>query len=234
VNDMGKRIISRARGKGGPRYRSPGHRFQGKIKYPVFKEQISGKIEDLVHDSGRTTPLASVAIGDKKIFVVAAEGVSVGDNIVFGATGNGNVAPLKDIEEGTSIFCIENRPGSGPKLCRTSGTFATLMSKTEEKVYVKMPSGKFRFFNSNCLATIGKPGSGGRKTKPFVKAGQKFYMKNVRNKLWPKTSAVAMNPVDHPFGGKTKPGKSKSVSRHAPPGRKVGDIASKRTGKRKR
>ncbi len=231
---MGKRIIARARGKGGPRYISPGHRFQGKVEYPVFKDKVVGVVNDIVHDSGRTAPLASVNVGGRNIFVVAAEGVSVGDNIVFGATGNGNIAPLKDIEEGTTIFGIENRPGSGPKLCRTSGTFATVMSKTEEKVYVKMPSGKFRFFNSNCLAAIGKPGSGGRKVKPFVKAGQKFYMASARNKLWPRTSAVAMNPVDHPFGGKTKPGRSKSVSRHAPPGRKVGDIASKRTGKKKR
>ena len=30
---MGKRIISRARGHGGPRYLSPGHRFVSEVSY---------------------------------------------------------------------------------------------------------------------------------------------------------------------------------------------------------
>jgi large subunit ribosomal protein L2 len=55
-----------------------------------------------------------------------------------------------------------------------------------------------------------------------------------RNKLYPRTSANKMNAVDHPFGGQTGPGMSKTVSRHAPPGAKVGSIAARRTGRRKR
>ena len=96
------------------------------------------------------------------------------------------------------------------------------------------PSKKFKKFHPNCLATIGKPAGWGQRAKRLVKAGQKYYAKKARNKLWPRTSAVAMNPVDHPFGGKTKPGQSKSKSRHRPPGAKVGSVASRRTGKRKR
>ena len=48
--------------------------------------------------------------------------------------------------------------------------------------------------------------------------------------------ANPINAVDHPFGGgrDKKPGKPKTVSRNAPPGRKVGSIAAKRTGKRKK
>ena len=30
---MGKRIIARARGKGGPRYRVPSHKYKGKVEY---------------------------------------------------------------------------------------------------------------------------------------------------------------------------------------------------------
>jgi large subunit ribosomal protein L2 len=44
-----------------------------------------------------------------------------------------------------------------------------------------------------------------------------------------------MNAVNHPFGcgrGRHK-GKPKTVSRNAPPGRKVGSIASRRTGIRR-
>jgi large subunit ribosomal protein L2 len=46
---------------------------------------------------------------------------------------------------------------------------------------------------------------------------------------------VAMNAVDHPHGGGNRqhPGRPTTISRHAPPGRKVGSIAAKRTGKRR-
>lgn len=50
---------------------------------------------------------------------------------------------------------------------------------------------------------------------------------------YPRVSAVAMNPRDHPFGGgawKHPGGKPTTVSRNAPPGRKVGLIAARRTG----
>ncbi len=45
---------------------------------------------------------------------------------------------------------------------------------------------------------------------------------------------IAMNPVDHPHGGGSHQhvGKPSCVSRDAPPGRKVGNIAAKRTGRR--
>ena len=76
--------------------------------------------------------------------------------------------------------------------------------------------------------------AGGRKDKPFRKAGTKFYAMRTLNRMWPRVKGVAMNPVDHPFGGKTKPGKAKTVSRNMPPGKKVGSISARRMGKRKR
>jgi large subunit ribosomal protein L2 len=97
-----------------------------------------------------------------------------------------------------------------------------------------MPSEEFKVFNPDCLATIGTPAGGGRRDKPFVKAGQKAHLWDARNKLYPRSSAVKMNPVDHPFGGKTKPGTPKTISRNAPPGAKVGSIAASRSGLRKK
>ena len=67
-----------------------------------------------------------------------------------------------------------------------------------------------------------------------MKAGNAYYKYRARNKLYPRTSASRMNAVDHPFGGSGKPGIPKSRPRNAPPGAKVGAIASKRTGKKKR
>ena len=52
-----------------------------------------------------------------------------------------------------------------------------------------------------------------------------------RNKLWPRTSAVKFNAVDHPFGGgRGKRIKSKIAKRNAPAGAKVGHLRPSRTG----
>jgi large subunit ribosomal protein L2 len=227
---MGKRIISRARGKGGPRYRSPGHRFAGKIGY-VNK----GKVIDIIHDPARDSPLAKVMTEGKEKLIIAAEGLKVGDFINSeGDVRTGNIFPLYKIPKSSFIFAIENYPGSGPKLCCSAGAKAMIVSHDSDKVIVQMPSKEFKSFNPNCLATVGVPAGGGRRDKPFVKAGQVFYLKQCRNKLWPRSSGVKMNPVDHPFGGHTKPGTPKTISRGAPPGAKVGSIAASRGGLRKK
>jgi len=233
---MGKRIIARARGKGGPRYRAPSHRYAGKIEYNLSRDNSIGLVIDIIHDSGRNAPLALIEFPDKtRKFHVAPEGLKVGDVISYwSGFDTGSVLPLNSIPEGTKIFGIETYPGSGPKICRSSGSFATVMGKVKDRVKVMFSSGKIKEVDEKCLATVGVPAGGGRKEKPWVKAGIKFHAMSARGKLFPRTQGVAMNPVDHPFGGKTGPGGPKAVSRNAPPGRKVGAISPRRMGKRKK
>ncbi|MEM5778524.1 MAG: 50S ribosomal protein L2 [Candidatus Aenigmatarchaeota archaeon] len=227
---MGKRIISRARGHGGPRYRAPSHRYVAKPNYDFNKAEVV----DIVHDPARDAPLAKLKANGEEKYIIAAEGLKIGDIIDKEEVKVGNVLPLYKIPKGYTVFAIENYPGSGPKLCCTAGTRALIISHDQEKVVVQMPSKEFKAFNPNCLATIGIAAGGGREDKPFVKAGQMFYLTQARNKLWPRSSAVKMNPVDHPFGGRTKPGTPKTISRHMPPGAKVGSISARRSGKKKK
>jgi large subunit ribosomal protein L2 len=232
---MGKRIISRARGKGGPRYRAPSHRYRGKVEYFPFNN-IIGKVIDILHDPGRSAPVMIVRSekGDK-ILQIAPEGIKVGDLISYGgAITTGNVIELGKIPEGTKIFGIENKPGSGPKFCRSSGSFGFIVSKSEGKVTVQLSSGKVIELDEKCRATIGIPAAGGRIEKPWIKVGKKWYAMHTRGKIFPRTAGVVMNPVDHPFGGKSRrPRPSRTVTRGAPPGSKVGSIAARRVGKKK-
>lgn len=238
---MGKRIIARARGKGGSQYRAPSHRYLGKVSYaPMEKakgERAVGKVKDIVHDPARNAPVVVVDFKGlaEDVLQIAPEGMHVGDEIVYGGKADvGNVLELKDTPIGVRIFGLETYPNSGPKLCRSSGSFAIIMNKSEDKVTVKFSSGKTKDFNPHCRATIGVPAGGGRLEKPFVKAGKRFYALRARGKLYPRTSGVAMSPVDHPYGGKRKaPRPSGTVSRHAPPGAKVGSIAARRMGRKK-
>jgi len=226
---MGKRI--RAQRKGLSRkYRSPKHKRKGTPYYRKGK----GIVVDIIHEMGRPLMIVKMENGEK-IKMIAPEGISVGDLIEIGEGEPkiGNVLPLEKIPEGMPIFNIEGVPGDGGKYIRSSGSFGFITGKGKGCT-IKLPSKKTKELNKNCLATIGNVSAGGRIDKPFIKAGIKHKVMKAKGKLYPVTSGVAMNPVDHPFGGRTKPGKSKSTSRNAPPGAKVGSISSKRTGKKKR
>ena len=97
-----------------------------------------------------------------------------------------------------------------------------------------MPSGEMKDIDPRCRATIGVVAGGGHSEKPFVKAGKRHHVMLAKGKPYPHTRAVAMNVVDHPFGGGRgkNAGRPKTVARGAPPGQKVGLIAARRTGKR--
>ncbi len=73
---------------------------------------------------------------------------------------------------------------------------------------------------------------GGRLEKPFKKAGTHWHAVRARNKYYPVVRGTAMAAYDHPHGGKSF-GKPTAVKRSTPPGRKVGQVAAKRTGRRK-
>ncbi|MCX6814072.1 MAG: 50S ribosomal protein L2 [Candidatus Aenigmarchaeota archaeon] len=223
---MGKRIISQRRGKGSHTYRVPNHAFKPNIQY---KKQ-PGVVVDILSDPLRNAPLAAVAYSDNhKGYIVAIEGMRVGDRT------DSIVVPLSSLTEGQQISSIETYPNSGPKLCRSPGSFAVVETKTEKECVVILPSKKKMKLNAQCLATLGIPAGDGRNEKPWVKAGKKWIAMHARGKLYPRTSGTSMNAVDHPFGGGyTGLGKPKSVSRNAPPGRKVGSISSRRTGRKNR
>src|SRR3989344_2271847 len=148
----------------------------------------------------------------------------------------GFTAPLAKIPEGTPICNIEIQPGDGGKLVRSAGSNARVMHHIEGKVSVLLPSKQEKILDGRARATIGIVAASGRKDKPVLKAGKKFFMMRATNRLWPRTSAVKMNAIEHPFGGGRGKviGKPKTPPRFAPPGRKVGLLHARRTGRKKK
>ena len=100
---------------------------------------------------------------------------------------------------------------------------------------MRFHSGKEKLFSPTCRAGIGVLAGAGRLEKPFLKAGTRSKRMEARNKLYPSVSGVAMNAVDHPFGGSSSNSKGRPTQapRNAPPGRKVGAIAPRRTGRKR-
>ncbi|MBP1987492.1 50S ribosomal protein L2 [Halolamina salifodinae] len=236
---MGRRIQGQRRGRGSPTFRAPSHRYKADLEHKKSEEEdtISGEIVGIEHDPARSAPLADVEFedGDRRL-VLAPEGITVGDSLQVGVSAEikpGNTMPLAEIPEGVPICNVESQVGDGGKFARASGVSAQLMSHDRDVAVVQLPSGEVRRLPPECRATIGVVAGGGRTEKPFVKAGNKHHKMKARGTKYPRVRGVAMNAVDHPFGGggRQHPGQPKSVSRDAPPGRKVGDIASKRTGR---
>ncbi len=236
---MGKPLIHQRRGKGSPAFKAPSHRFKTKAKYIHPKDTVYGEVVDLIDDPARHTIVMKIKWEDGVTSeYLAPEGIGIGDKIAQGVDAGlaiGNVLPLSAIPEGVPIFNVEGVPGNGGSLLRSSGATGYIVSKDKDKALVRLPSGKTKAIKLTALATIGVASGGGRLEKPLVKAGNAYYKYKARNHWWPRVRGVAMNPVDHPFGGKEHhPGKATTTKRTAPPGRKVGHIAARRTGRRKR
>ena len=241
---MGKRLIIQRRGRGTPTYRSSSHRFRGKVSYRSYDAyekdgSIKGLVTDIIHDPGRSAPVAVVKFenGEEKL-VLAPESIAIGEEIEYGVTAPvqpGNTLPLSEIPEGTPVYNIENNPGDGGKFVRSSGTYASLITHDVGKAMIELPSGELKAFNPNSRATVGVVAGGGRKDKPFLKAGNRYHALKAKGKKMMTVRGVAMNAVDHPHGGGNRqhPGRPTTISRHAPAGRKVGSIAAKRTGRRR-
>ncbi|CCQ34067.1 50S ribosomal protein L2P [Halorhabdus tiamatea SARL4B] len=238
---MGRRIQGQRRGRGTPTFRAPSHRYKADLSHRSTEARegdvISGTVVDIEHDPARSAPVAAVEFedGDQRL-VLAPEGVGVGDEIQVGVTAAiepGNTLPLAEIPEGVQICNVEANPGDGGKFARAGGVSAQLMAHDRNVTVVQLPSGDVRRLDPDCRATIGVVAGGGRTEKPFVKAGNKYHKMKSRGTKYPRVRGVAMNAVDHPFGGggRQHPGQPKSISRNAPPGRKVGDISSRRTGR---
>lgn len=242
---MGKNLKLQARGKGSPTYRAHSFRWLTDVKHRIYDETeksgvLYGIVIDLVDCPGHTAPIAKIKYNNNEMgYIFAPLGIKVNDTVATGFNAPvkvGNTLPLKKIPEGTEIFNLENKPADRGKFARTAGSFAKIIQLLDSKVIVELPSKKQKVLSPDCRATIGIIAGGGRLEKPLVKAGKAHHLMRSRGKLYPITSGVAMNAVDHPFGsGRGRHiGKPKTVSRNAPPGAKVGNVAAKRTGRRKK
>jgi large subunit ribosomal protein L2 len=242
---VGKRIRVQRRGRGSSTFRAATHKRVAPVQYPPMSKEeregvMQGQIMEILHDPGRGSPLASIKLETGETYYsVVPEGVYEGQPTQIGGKASveiGNVLPLGKVPEGTMICNIELSPGDGGKLVRSSGSYATVVAHTPDGTILKLPSGKTQHVNDLCRATIGVISGAGRVDKPFLKAGAKFHLMKAKGHMYPRTRGIAMIAAAHPYGSSKRGGrKVTTVSRRAPPGKKVGLIAARSAGsKRKR
>jgi len=108
---------------------------------------------------------------------------------------------LKNLPIRSIFFNSEIVPGFGGKYARSAGTYCTLISFDFERgvVKIKLPSEKILYLSPYCFVSLGR--SSNIFSKNLVSGNAGF---NVRKGSRPTVRGVAMNPVDHPHGGRTK------------------------------
>ncbi len=242
---MGKRIRVQRRGRGGSTYRASTHKRVAAAQYPAmtpkeaYEIAVKGTIESLVHDPGRGAPLAFVKFenGDT-CYMVPPEGTHEGQLIQLGGKAPaevGNILPLGKVPEGTLVSNLELRPGDRGKLAKSSGAYATVVAHTPQGTMIRLPSRRTRYVNDYCMATIGVVAAAGRTDKPFLKAGEKFHLMKAKGHKYPRTSGRKMVPAVHPYGSSKRSARRTTTTSHgAPPGQKVGLIAARGPGQKKK
>ena len=197
---MGKRIITQRRGRGTSTYKVSKKSFRYKLQFPK-KLEGEGEVIKLFNSSAHSAPLAKIKYSKGTFYIPAFEKMIERQKIQFGEEiKNGNILKLKDIPVKTQIYCIESNSGDGGKFIKSGGNSARVSRIVGNDVFVLMPSKKEKKFNKNCRAIIGVVAGHGRLEKPILKAGKQFHIKKAKSKLWPRTSALKMNAIDHPFG----------------------------------
>jgi len=181
------------------------HRGGGnKKKYRIidFKRQsdLANTVTAIEYDPNRTAYIALLSdTNGKKSYIIAPNGVKVGDVLYSGADADikaGNTLPISSIPVGTFIHNIELYPGRGAQLVRSAGSAAQLMAKENGMAQVRLPSGEVRFIRLNCVATIGQVGNLEHENIKLGKAGKTRHL-GIR----PTVRGSVMNPCDHPHGG---------------------------------
>lgn len=191
-NNLG-RVTSKLTGGGSKRkYRL--------IDFKRSKFNVPGKVASIEYDPNRSANIALIHYYDgEKRYIIAAEGMKTGDEIVTGENVPakvGNALLLRNIPVGIEIHNIELTKGKGGQIVRSAGTSAQILAKEGDYCHVKMPSGEVRLIHLNNYATVGKVGNSEHSSIVIGKAGVSRHMG-----IKPRVRAVAMNPVDHPMGG---------------------------------
>ena len=183
-------------GQGGGRHK----RLYRIIDFMRNKHDVPGRIASIEYDPNRGANIALVVYNDgEKRYILAPETLSAGQTVTAGETASfavGNALPVSKIPIGTQVHNIELTPGSGGKMARGAGNYASVMGKEGIHVRLKLPSGEIRLVDERCYATIGQLSNIEKKHEKLGKAGRKRHLG-----FRPTVRGVAQNPRSHPHGG---------------------------------
>nr|VFJ43357.1 MAG: LSU ribosomal protein L2P [Candidatus Kentron sp. DK]VFJ56782.1 MAG: LSU ribosomal protein L2P [Candidatus Kentron sp. DK] len=183
------------------RHHGGGHKQHYRIvDFKRNKDGISGRVERIEYDPGRSAHIALLIYADgERRYIIAPKGLSVGDRLLSGIDvpiKAGYALPLRSIPVGTTVHCVELKPGKGAQIARSAGAAVQLIARESGLATLRLRSGELRKVSVDCKATVGEVGNAEHSLRKLGKAGASRW-RGIR----PTVRGVAMNPVDHPHGG---------------------------------
>jgi large subunit ribosomal protein L2 len=183
------------------RFRGGGHkRRYRQIDFRRNKDGVPARVASIEYDPNRTANIARLHYVDgEKRYILHHVGMQVGDTVMSGTEAEikpGNALPLRAIPLGTTISCIEMKPGKGAQMARSAGAQAMLAAKEGRYAQIRLPSHEVRLVLLDCRAVIGQVGNVEHNNQSYGKAGRRRWLGRR-----PHNRGVVMNPVDHPMGG---------------------------------
>jgi large subunit ribosomal protein L2 len=183
------------------RHRGGGHKRHYRIiDFKRNKDGMPANVERIEYDPNRTAHIALLKYEDgEHTYIIAPRGVKAGDTLISGPQAPikpGNALPLRNIPVGSTIHCIELKPGKGAQIARSAGASVQLLAKEGIYAQLRLRSGEVRRVHINCKATLGEVGNEEHSLRSIGKAGAVRW-RGIR----PTVRGVVMNPVDHPHGG---------------------------------
>ena len=183
------------------RHQGGGHKQHYRIvDFRRNKDGIPAKVEHIEYDPNRSAHIALLCYADgERRYIIAPKGIAAGDQLISGSEAPikaGNALPLRNIPVGSTIHCIELKPGKGAQVARSAGTSVQLLAREGTYAQLRLRSGEVRRVHVDCKATLGEVGNGEHSLRSIGKAGAMRW-RGVR----PTVRGVVMNPVDHPHGG---------------------------------
>ena len=138
-------------------------------------------------------------VDGERRYIIAPKGLKAGDQVIAGNDAPikaGNTLPLRNIPVGSTVHCIEMKPGKGAQIARAAGAGVQLVAREGVFALLRLRSGEMRRVPAECRATIGEVGNVEHNLEKLGKAGAKRW-----RGIKPTVRGAAMNPVDHPHGG---------------------------------
>ncbi len=183
------------------RHAGGGHKQKYRmIDFRRNKDGIEAKVERLEYDPNRSAFIALLLYADgERRYIIAPAKVKAGDTVVSGDEASikvGNCLPLRKIPVGSTVHCVEMKPGKGAQIARSAGTSLQLVAREGDYATLRLRSGEMRRVLSDCRATLGEVSNSEHSLRSLGKAGASRW-RGIR----PTVRGVAMNPVDHPHGG---------------------------------
>lgn len=188
------------------------HKQRGKKrlyrKLEIDNKERNSIIIGTTYDPNRSSLISIQFDLDKKVFYAdlttskVYSGSIIQVNNILNDLRLGYRTQLKRIPAGSIIHNISTNLKSKPQYVKSAGTFAQIVQMGKLKAKIKMPSGEIMEISNESYVSIGSVSNEKHNLIVKGKAGRN---RNLGRR--PIVRGIAMNPVDHPHGGRTNGGR---------------------------